>query len=219
MFTMTDWTAETFETGYGYINFHVEGFWSTDTVHVSVRREENYLPTFDTGPAQLTITKWEVSVGWSSGGMSKNFDNLTAARNHAAAIAKAVEVAEYIKANTEPFEVAYRAYRDELAEQTRVAAEEKQKREEADQAVSDARAKLIMTYLKEVGGVFKMVPRGVSDEEYTSKRYRGVHCMGYDKRVFYFGDSRTNKNEILLLIKQSSNRGKLCGANGEIIAI
>ena len=216
MFTMTDWTAETFETGYGYINFHVEGFWSTDTVHVRVRREKNYLPTFEAGSAFVT---WEVSVGWSSGGMSKDFDNLTAARNHAAAIAKAVEVAEYIKANTEPFEVAYRAYRDEIAEQERVAAEEKQKREEADQAVSDARAKLIMTYLKEVGGVFKMVPRGVSDEEYTSKRYRGVHCMGYDKRVFYFGDSRTNKNEILLLIKQSSNRGKLCGANGEIIAI
>lgn len=217
MFQSTAYNPVNFETGYGYLNYAVEGFWSNDTVHVRIERDRSWAREAGEVP---TVT-WKATVSWSSGGREADYDDVQAARNHAAAVLDAAEFAAGIDDKVEELEAAYQAYRAKVEEHRRAELEAEEAAKAADTPVSESRAKLILAYLKEFNGVFKMIPRGISDEKLAAiaGSLRGVWCRGYDKRVFYFGDQRYSKNDVLDLIMQSSNRGQLMTPAGEIVSI
>jgi len=217
LFQSTAYNPADFETGYGYINYAVEGFWSRDTVNVRIERDRKWARE----EGDVSAVTWKATVSWSSGGREADYDDVQAARNHAAAVLHAAEFAAGIDDKAEELEAAYQAYRAMVEEHQRAEREAEDAAKAADTPVSESRAKLILAYLKECNGVFKLIPRGISDEDLVAskRKRRGVHCKGYDKRVFYFGDQRYSKNDILDMIMQSSNRGQLMTPAGEIVSI
>lgn len=100
-------------TGSASIHFKVDGFWSSSTITVYIRKGWD--------------DAWDIYESHSSGGEDSNFEgtNIARVRNFAAAMVEAADQMYYWETFTDRLEAAYKEYRLEL---DRVRAEEEKQR-------------------------------------------------------------------------------------------
>lgn len=206
MFTTSDWSAETFESGHGTVSYKVDGFWSRDTVTVRMSRRSAW--TDDD-------VDWVADISWSTGGRESGYDVIEAARNHACAVNHAVMVAgELVKMKPE-LEAAYQAYAADAKAQRERELDEQRAKVEADDPIGEGKARVIAEYLVAEGGRLEVIERGAEGH----RRGETVTARVGDKTVFYYAGSRCSKRNAINLIADLSARSKLLTPKSEIVSI
>jgi len=142
-FTVTELDMEEVASGYASISYNVEGYWSTDSIRVYVKRNHRF---FSKEEKEGT---WEVEVNYASGGY-EDYDNIERARNFAAAFSDAVEKMEEFRGRTDEFEKLYKAKMDEYRRQRDEEWAEKEARIANDTALTKKEAIALINEAREV---------------------------------------------------------------------
>jgi hypothetical protein len=136
-------------SGWISINIKVEGFWSSNSLTLYVKRRENWR---DEG----TPAKWEFEISRSSGGRDPKEveDDLVASTNYAYDMLKLVDFARSL--NVEELEARHQYFVAKWKEKNEAEKKEAQSKFDADSVMTEAQAKVAVARLVGEEGIDRM---------------------------------------------------------------
>lgn len=185
---------------YYSIPFKVYGYWSSDTIRISIRR--------DWGDGK----SWQFSVNQSSGGRDTKevADDADAIVNFANALMQASSLIKYLKSQEAVLESFYQDERRVVREQLEKERVEMQERIEADPALGESAAAALVEQMIVASKAGKSVelpvyPRG-SD---TAPNSVEIQTGEYVNTTFYLCSDRISKKNLIKYLSEMSVRTKV----------
>lgn len=178
-------------SGMTSIACRVKGYWSSDTIRVYLQRD--YIRNGG---------DWKASVSYGSGGRDTKVveSDTEACRYFAEALVAMCDLADFLIAQKDKLEAAYRQQADELAAARAAAELAKQAKIEADPAIGTAKARGI------VGEMLAKRYCTVNMFERGADRPTLVSLVTGAKSVFYIAGNRVGKADVVAALSRASTR-------------